>query len=304
MKWRRLLVPLPALAGLLISVWMNSGEAAAPILRINIDIGTVMLFLGILVSILAGLAAYSFNWTKSIRVAATNDAAEDRRRFLQRLDHELKNPLTAILAGLANLSADGNETDQNASLISVEPQVKSLRDLVADLRKMADLETREIERETVDLTLLIEGVVGLIIESADLEGRKLLTSIPQAPWPLPKIQGDWDLLFLALHNLIENSVKFTAPEDTIEVRALEDNSDVVIEVAETGPGIQEDEVDEVWDELYRGKGARGIPGSGLGLALVKAIILRHGGLVNLRSRAGQGTVFSLRLPVPESLRST
>lgn len=304
MKWSRLIIPLPALAGLLISVWMNSGAVAAPILRINIDIGTVMLFLGIFVSILAWLAAYSFNWTKSIRVVTANDAAKDRRRFLQRLDHELKNPLTAILAGLANLSVGGSATNQNASLISVEAQVKRLRDLVADLRKMADLETREIERETVDLTLLIGGVVGLITESADLEGRKLLTSIPQAPWPLPKIQGDWDLLFLALHNLIENSIKFTAPEDTIEVRALEDNSDVVIEVADTGPGIPEDEVGEVWDELFRGKGARGIPGSGLGLALVKAIILRHGGIVNLRSRAGQGTVFSLRLPVPESLRSS
>lgn len=304
MKWSGLLIPIPALAGLLFSAWMNSGESAAPILRINIDIGTVILFLGIFVSLLAGLAAYSFNWTKSIRITAADDAAEDRRRFLQRLDHELKNPLTAILAGLANLSADSRVANKNASLISVKAQVKRLRDLVADLRKMTDLETREIERETVDLSLLIRGVVGLITESAELGGRKLHTSIPQAPWPLPKIQGDWDLLFLALHNLIENSIKFTAPEDTIEVRALEDSSDIIIEVADTGPGIPEDEMDQVWDELYRGKSARGIPGSGLGLALVKAIIVRHGGMVNLRSRAGQGTVFSLRLPVPESLKST
>ena len=71
---------------------------------------------------------------------------------------------------------------------------------------------------------------------------------------------------------------------------------MVIEVADTGPGIPEDEVESVWDELYRGKGARGVPGSGLGLALARAIIERHGGQIRLRSRAGQGTVVTVRLP--------
>ena len=86
------------------------------------------------------------------------------------------------------------------------------------------------------------------------------------------------------------------PGDRIEVRALEDGAAVVVEVADTGPGIPETEVPLVWEELYRGQGARGIPGSGLGLALVRAIAERHGGQVDLRSREGQGTVFTLRLP--------
>ena len=68
-------------------------------------------------------------------------------------------------------------------------------------------------------------------------------------------------------------------------------------MADNGPGIPEDEVPHVWEELYRGKNARGIEGSGLGLTLVRSIITRHGGQVNLRSRSGQGTVFIIRLPV-------
>lgn len=108
--------------------------------------------------------------------------------------------------------------------------------------------------------------------------------------------GDWDLLFLALHNLIDNAIKFTQPGDTIELRAFEDNAEVVIEIADTGPGIPDGEVDQVWDDLYRGEGARGIQGSGLGLALVRAIIQRHDGSVDLRSRSGKGTVFTVRLP--------
>ena len=71
---------------------------------------------------------------------------------------------------------------------------------------------------------------------------------------------------------------------------------MVIEVADTGPGIPENELHRVWEELYRGEQARGVPGSGLGLPLVRAIIEKHGGNVTLRSRPDQGTVFSVRLP--------
>jgi two-component system OmpR family sensor kinase len=114
---------------------------------------------------------------------------------------------------------------------------------------------------------------------------------------VPDVLGDWDLLFLASYNLLDNALKFTRPGDTVEVRAFEDGAFVAIEVADTGPGIPEDDVSRVWEELYRGQGARGIPGSGLGLALVRAIVERHGGQVKLRSRLGQGTVVTMRLPV-------
>jgi two-component system OmpR family sensor kinase len=109
--------------------------------------------------------------------------------------------------------------------------------------------------------------------------------------------ADRDLLYLAVYNLLDNALKFTRPGDTVEVRAFEDGASVVIEVADTGPGIPEDELPHVWEELYRGQGARAAPGSGLGLALVRAIVELHGGQINLRSRAGQGTVFTVRLPI-------
>jgi two-component system OmpR family sensor kinase len=111
------------------------------------------------------------------------------------------------------------------------------------------------------------------------------------------VQGDEDLLFLAIYNLLDNAIKFTRPSDSVEVRAFEDREAVVIEVADTGPGIAEEEVPRVWEELYRGEGSGGVPGSGLGLALARAVIERHGGRVGLRSRIGQGTVVTLRLPL-------
>ena len=80
------------------------------------------------------------------------------------------------------------------------------------------------------------------------------------------------------------------------IRASDDESGIVIEVADTGPGIPENEINQVWEELYRSEQARSVSGSGLGLSLVRAIIEKHGGKVALRSKSDQGTVFSVRLP--------
>jgi two-component system OmpR family sensor kinase len=224
-------------------------------------------------------------------------AAEERRRFLQRLDHELKNPLTAIRAGLANLAwLPSTETRQEA-LQSVDAQARRISRLAADLRKLAELEVRPLESSAVDVDELLQEVVELARERADGGERRLTLTVPRAPWPLPAVHGDRDLLFLAVHNLVDNAIKFTAPGDTVEIRAFEDGARVILEVADTGPGIPRDEVPHIWDELYRGEGARAVPGSGLGLALVQAVTERHGGHCQVRSRAGQGTVFSLSLPV-------
>ena len=238
-----------------------------------------------------------WNWSKKAGLDSVIHAAEERRRFLQRLDHELKNPLTAILAGLANLTAPENVTIGHETLFSVETQVKRLSRLVAELRKLSDLETRELEFSAVNLTDLLQEAYDLSLDQSEANDRHLSISIPRAPWPLPSVSGDRDLLFLAVHNLLNNALKFTRPGDMVEIRAFEDNQYDVIEVADTGPGIPDDEAPHVWEELYRGVGARGIPGSGLGLALVKAIVARHHGQVTLRSRSGQGTVFTIRLPI-------
>lgn len=301
MKWRWLPILAPGALGLLVSLLLNSGQVFNPVIRILIDLGTLILFIGILITALAALSLFLWDRAEKIRLDVLLEASNDRRRFLQRLDHELKNPLTAILAGLANLSLL-QESTQTQSIDSVEAQAHRLSRLVADLRKLSDLETRLLERVPVNLTEVLEDAYEIASERPQAASRQLNLSIPRAPWPLPSISGDRDLLFLAIHNLVDNAIKFTLPGDTIEIRAFEDSTNIVIEVADTGPGIPEEEIAHVWEELYRGESARGIPGSGLGLALVRAIITRHGGVVDLRSRPGQGTLFSLRLPVTDGNR--
>ena len=326
MKWQRWgLALIPIVAGLVIaSLMVDIPTLTNPIIYMRIDLGTLAAIVGVALSVLVTVGLVLWEWGgrrgEQRATGVRAQVAEERRRFLQRLDHELKNPLTAIRAGLANL-ANGlatatlrqpfdpstglrassaqdkaQDTAQQEALASVEAQVLRLSRLTSDLRKLAELETRPLERGPVDVAELLREAVTLAQEQPEAEARQFTLTLPQAPWPVPDILGDWDLLFLATYNLLDNALKFTRPGDTVEVRAFEEGTLVVIEVADTGPGIPKEEVSRVWEELYRGQGARGVPGSGLGLALARAIVERHGGRVTLRSREGQGTVVTMRLP--------
>jgi two-component system OmpR family sensor kinase len=302
--WLLALVPLAL--GIAWIILARGGWIENPNLYLSGPASGVALLGGVLVTALAAafvaVVARAEQRRKADLAVLAAQHAEEHRRFLRRLDHELKNPLTAIQAGLANLStAQGAAHDvlpdtQAGAVESVRSQTLRLSRLGADLRKLADLETRRLERTPVDVADLLQEVVEVAEDHPKAAERELTLTVPRAPWPLPEVNGDPDLLFLAVHNLLSNALKFTSPGDRIEVRAQEDGAVVAIQVADTGPGIPEDEIALVWEELYRGKGARGIPGSGLGLALVRAIAERHGGEVGLRSREGQGTVFTLRLP--------
>jgi two-component system OmpR family sensor kinase len=297
MKRIWILLSLPAVLGLLARIILARGWIENSVLYLRIDLGTLALLLGLFLSILLYIIWAVFVWQGSQYdqdfVQFQAQTADERRQFLGRLDHELKNPLTAIQAGLANL----NEASNKETIESIRTQTLRLSRLVADLRKLAELETRPIERTPVNLGEILQEAVAVVQEQPEAEEHKITLSLPQAPWPLPEVEGDEDLLLLALLNLLTNAVKFSQAGATVEVRAYEDAEMVIVEVADTGPGIPEGELPYVWQELYRGHGARGVQGSGLGLALVRAITDRHGGQVTIRSRVRQGTVVTMKLPV-------
>lgn len=224
-----------------------------------------------------------------------NDQA--RRRLLRRLDHELKNPLT-VLETVVSGSENGMPDSQ--SWESVATQTRRLSRLVGDLRGLAELEIAQLERIEVDLESLLRDVLDDTAEGplgTEAEQRKIFLHLPKAPWPLPLIKGDPDLLRLSLQNLVSNAIKYSEPQDSIEITAQELDGWVIIDIADTGRGIPQAEQELVLEELARGSNARDKPGSGIGLALVRVIVSRHGGSFNLRSRDGHGTSVSIRLPL-------
>jgi signal transduction histidine kinase len=165
------------------------------------------------------------------------------------------------------------------------------------LRKLVDLEQKPIEQAPVDVASLLQETFDITKEIHQHEDREFMLTLPRVPWPLPTVRGDRDLLQLAFHNLLDNAVKFSHEKDSIELRAFEDGNTATIEVADSGRGIPSTDLPHIWEELYRGELAHGIPGSGLGLALTKAIIERHGGVISARSRMDKGTVISVSLPL-------
>mgnify|MGYP001139449330 CR=1 FL=1 len=293
-----LLAGVPVAVGVaLAALWQAGIFPRNPVLYLRADAGSFALFLSIVLSALALAGAALWHAGDRRRAAEVarvrQEQAEAHGRFLRRLDHEVKNPITAIRAGMANLAPAA----EAPALASVRTQVDRLARLSADLRKLADLERRPIEVEPVAMDELLGEVLELAQEHPGAECRQLRLTVPQAPWPLPPVAGDRDLLFLAVHNLMDNAIKYSQAGDTVELRAQEDGAAVVVEVADTGPGIPDEDLPHLGEELYRGSLTRSIEGSGLGLALVFAVVRRHGGSVDVRSRLAQGTVFALRLPI-------
>ena len=295
LRW--LVILLPMLVGSALAVYfLEMDPIHNATLYLQTNLGTFSILIGGLISGMVGIYFVLKDRERRIFQQANHAAADEHRRFLRRLDHELKNPLTAIRAGLVNLAESPSKGNHAETLHSLETQALRLSRLSTDLRKLAEIEVRELERMPVDLPAVLNEAFQMAMEESGATDLTLNLILPKVPWPLPTILGDADLLLVAIHNLMENAIKFSNPGDTVELRAFEDGQRIVIEVADTGPGIPENEQALVWDELYRGESSRGIPGSGLGLALVRIIIDRHSGKSSLRSRVDQGTVVTLQLP--------
>lgn len=317
-RWKTLLIwiLLPFLAGLILfAIVQIFFPSVSPILS-SVDFGIAAFVIGATLRVpgvfaflfgffttLIGLGIYYWDrrriWeAQSLYADYVQNTAQKRRHFLRRLDHEIKNPLTGMRAALVNLQEAQAGEERVRAVRNANLAVERLTRLLTDLRKLSDLEERTIERLPVNVPELLDDVVAAARTIPAYEGRNITLLIPKIPSPFPMVTGDRDLLVLAVYNLVENALKFTSAEDSIEVRALEDGRAILLEVADSGVGIPSDDISKIFEELYRGSNARGTEGSGLGLALVHRIAVLHGGGVGVRSSQNEprGTVFTVRLP--------
>lgn len=316
-RWKTLLVwsLLPFGVGLFFFAIFQMFFSTLPPILSSLDFGIAAIVLGVtlrapgvfaflfgFIASFIGVGIYYWDrrrrWeAQSLYADYVQDTAEKRRHFLRRLDHEMKNPLMGMRAALVNLKEEKTDEERLRAVGNANRAVERLTRLLTDLRKLSDLEERTIERFPVNVPELLDDVVSAAHTIPAYEGRNITLLIPKIPSPFPMVTGDRDLLVLAVYNLVENALKFTSEEDSIEVRALEDGRSILIEVADSGVGIPAEDLSKIFDELYRGSNARGTEGSGLGLALVNRIAVLHGGGVGVRSsqKEPRGTVFTVRL---------
>ncbi|WDG18625.1 sensor histidine kinase [Microbacterium sp. Clip185] len=301
---RLALVTAPlAVAVLIAVVLVLAGGNGSLVLRM--PLATVIVVSGALASVVLILVLVVRPMTARRRdaaiVAARAEGAvaerDAHRRFLRRLDHELKNPVTAIRSALA-----AGEQTPPENLVIASAQATRLSGVVTQLRALSSLETRPIEASRVDLAVIVEEEAAALRDELAARGarRSVETVLPTVPWPLPPVTGDPDLLAVAVRNLLLNAAKYSGEGARIEVRGTEETDTVVIEVADTGWGIRAEDLPFVWEELWRAQDARGVEGTGLGLSLVRVVVHRHGGEVSLRSQFGRGT--SVRLTLPRAPR--
>jgi two-component system OmpR family sensor kinase len=211
----------------------------------------------------------------------------ERRVFLRRFTHELDTQINILELAL----------EQAETLNRVSPQIERLKRLSKDVQKITRLRTQPLEITEIDLNYLLKEAIDAILIKYPGRDEDISWAIQQVPHPLPSLEGDWDLLYRAILNLLDNAFKFTEAGDKIELRARDDGCNIIIEIADSGPGIEEQEQREIWTEFYRSNRTRHVSGSGMGLPYVKIVIERHGGDISLRSRVGEGSTFIIKLPI-------
>ena len=304
MKRLAFLLPfMPLILGALALILLPNLVHPEIVLSFRAGLGFVLFFAGLLITLwIESLAVLDARREKRARAeidAAIRDYEDGHRRFIRRLDHELKNPLTSLQASLENLQAATDAEAHRKAEANIQRSLERLVHLLRDLRKLSDLEASMLEREPVDIPELLTELLEVVRATPGREGREVKLLVTQVPTPPPPVLGDRDLLGLGLYNLLDNALKFTVQNEALEVRVRDNGRAVVVEVADSGPGIPSEEQGRVFEELYRGENARGIDGSGLGLSFVKRIVDLHGGELTLRSRqdSEHGTIFTMRLPV-------
>ncbi len=224
-----------------------------------------------------------------------------KTEFVATVSHELRTPLTAIV-NYAELLAEAlpETSDEVAEFVEIiDRNAQRLLALTDDLLLVARLESGglTIERAPLRLAPLVAEVVDTLRPEAEAAGLEVTVEIDPDPAP---VVGDRARLAQVVENLLANAVKFTPEGGSVVVRARREATWWVLEVADTGIGIPEEEVDRLFDRFFRASNARllEIGGSGLGLAIVRAIVELHDGALSVQT-SERGTTVAVSLPDPE-----
>ncbi len=249
----------------------------------------------------ARMYAEAHQRTTALRHALARQAELDdlKNKFIQTVSHELRTPLGIIHghAELMGMGALGELTPRlQESVDIISRRVRMLIDLMDDLTAMLAAETQELRREEVQLDTLLYAMLDEYRLQADKTNIALYTDIAEN---IPPILGDITHLRRVVDNLVSNAFKFTPSEGAVTLRLLSEENQVVLEVADTGMGIPEEQLGRIFERFYQvnSHSKRQHGGTGLGLALVKEIVQSHRGDVSVTSELGAGTTFRISLPV-------
>jgi K+-sensing histidine kinase KdpD len=308
----------------LVSVGVFALEPAAPV----VSLGVLYLFAVLPVAALWGLryaiavsivSMLAFNWfflppthTFQLRdsenwvalavylvTAVSVSTLATRRRHLEREDiaktavlrsvsHDLRSPITAILTASEVAAGDVTDAEREELLESIRLQAGRLDRLVSNLLDLSRLEAGAAAPELE--VWPVDGLVARALEAVGPGGETVEVALPAQP---PAVRVDGAQLERVLVNLLENALKFS---QSVEVAVVETNGQVVVRVADAGPGISARERELIFEPFTRGASQNGSRGAGLGLAIARGFLEVNGGRLWLEPDAGRGATFAFALP--------
>ena len=234
------------------------------------------------------------------RTEAARESEQLRSVLLDSVTHEFRTPLTAIKASVTSLlsGAGLDDAQHNELLTVINEESDRLNRLVGEAAEMAQLDANQVE-----LHRQSQAIRDVIADAVE-ESRKLLGTHPVSlgiPDNLPPALMDPDRIREVLMQLLENAAKYSAADQPIQITAEVKNGMLVTSVADHGPGIDDFEQGLIFDKFYRGRNQRlTVQGTGMGLAIAKAIVEAHRGTIGMVSQLGHGSVFYFTLPLAGS----
>jgi two-component system, OmpR family, sensor histidine kinase KdpD len=250
---------------------------------------------------LLNLIAITMENARSHLIATSAEAVRQSEEFkstlLDALAHEFKTPLTSIKGATTALLSGGNlkPAQRDELLTVVDQEAERLNRLVTETTQLARIEAGKVQLNR--RTHTVSGLIGSALDQMSLgrDGRLVDLSIATG---LPPVQIDLQLMQVALKQLLDNAVKYSARKSPVGISAKLVDDAVEIGVHNWGEPLPPEEQARIFDKFYRGRNVgQHILGTGMGLAIAKEILVAHGGTVKVESSAERGTLFSLRFPI-------
>ena len=249
---------------------------------------------------IGGLVSIALDRAQALEDVARNEANKEGERLrtliLDSITHELRTPLTSIKGAASTLlaSEDVNAEDRRELLTIVDEEADRLNRLVREAVEMAQLESQEVHMNfaPIDLAILVEEARESCASVSS--NHPVTVNLPA----LPKVSADPEMVSKVLCNLLENAAKYSKPASPIFVSAEQREGFVLTSIADRGVGIDPAEQGLIFDRLYRSLAQSGTtPGTGMGLAISRAIVESHRGTLTVTSQPDHGSVFTFSLPI-------
>jgi two-component system sensor histidine kinase KdpD len=250
---------------------------------------------------LSGLVSMSIERAEALEDSARSKAAKETERLrtalLDSVTHELRTPLTSIKASITSLLSQQtlDAPAQKELLTIIDEESDRLNRLIEQAVEMSQLDANKVQLELKPQS--IAGLIYVAVEQcrADYPTRDFRVSLSSF---LPNVLADKAWIEKVLANLLGNAAKYSPQDQPIFIAADPQKNMLSISIADRGAGIDPMEQGLIFDKFYRGQGQRNrVSGTGMGLAICRAIVLAHGGTIGVTSQVGHGSVFTFTLPI-------